>query len=194
MGINSSGFNNNTYPMIDGANNAYLYATGNDFVIGNGTTGKPLRFFAGGFAASNERLRIDGSGNVGVGTTAPTAVMDVAGTYKNGAKGTVQKNTISFEASTSGSTALGSATLVVVGLGYAPAETDFNFTIPVANQPTSTRATVTVSFDRDLPANVSISAARLTSTTNVKIRLANAGTAAQSLANGTKFYITITEF
>ncbi|MCG2614030.1 hypothetical protein LZZ85_07045 [Terrimonas sp. NA20] len=194
MGINSSGFNNNAYPMIDGANNAYLYATGNDFVIGNGTASKPLRFFTGGFAASNERLRIDGNGNVGVGTTTPTASMDVAGTYKNGAKGTVQKNTISFEAATSGNTSLGSATLVVVGLGYAPAETDFNFTIPAANQPTSTRATVTVSFDRDLPANISISAARLTSTTNVKIRLANAGTAGQTLANGTKFYITITEF
>jgi hypothetical protein len=194
MGINSSGFNNNAYPMIDGANNAYLYATGNDFVIGNGTASKPLRFFTGGFAASNERLRIDGSGNVGVGTTAPTAVMDVAGTYKNGAKGTVQKNTISFEAATGSATSLGSATLVVIGLGYAPAETDFNFTIPTANQPTSTRATVTVSFDRDLPANVSVSASRLTTTSNVKIRLANAGTAAQSLPSGTKFYITITEF
>ncbi|MET0466591.1 MAG: hypothetical protein ABW007_25760 [Chitinophagaceae bacterium] len=194
MGINSSGFANTAYPMIDSANTAYLYATGNDFVIGNGTTGKNLRLFTGGFAKTNERLRIDGNGNVGVGTTTPTAVMDVAGTYKNGAKGTVQKNTISFEAATASNTSLGSATLVVVGLGYAPAETDFNFTIPAANQPTSTRATVTVSFDRDLPANVSISAARLTSTTNVKIRLANAGTAAQTLASGTKFYITITEF
>ncbi|MBO9658053.1 MAG: hypothetical protein J7527_04445 [Chitinophagaceae bacterium] len=194
MGINSSGFSNNAYPMIDGANTAYLYATGNDFSIGNGTAGKPLRFFAGGFAASNERLRIDGGGNVGVGTTTPTAALDVAGTYKNGTKGTVQKNTISFEAATVSNTSLGSATLVVVGIAYAPAETDFNITIPAANQPTSTRATVTVSFDRDLPANVSVSAARLTSTTNVKVRLANAGTPLQSLPAGTKFYVTITEF
>jgi hypothetical protein len=45
MGINSSGFTNTTYPVVGGINTAYLYATGNDFVIGNATASKPLRFF-----------------------------------------------------------------------------------------------------------------------------------------------------
>jgi hypothetical protein len=69
MGINSSGYSNTG--ILGGANNAYLYATGSDLIIGNATTGEPLRFFTGGTATSNERMRIDGSGNVGIGTTSP---------------------------------------------------------------------------------------------------------------------------
>lgn len=82
MGINSSGFTNTSYPIIGGANNAYLYSTGNDFVIGNGTASKSLRFFTGGFANVNERMRIDGTGKVGIGTTTPSEVLDVAGNFE----------------------------------------------------------------------------------------------------------------
>jgi hypothetical protein len=61
MGINSSNYNNNTgltgYPLT-----AYLYATGNDFVIGNATPGKALIFFNGGFTNGIERMRLDGTG------------------------------------------------------------------------------------------------------------------------------------
>ena len=60
MGINSSGFSNTALPILNGANNAYLYATGNDFIIGNGTASKPVRFFTGGYDDANERMRIDG--------------------------------------------------------------------------------------------------------------------------------------
>ncbi|MDQ2751429.1 MAG: tail fiber domain-containing protein, partial [Bacteroidota bacterium] len=76
MGMNSSG-NSNT-GVIGGANNAYLYATGNDFAIGNGTSGKNLIFFTGG-TGNNERMRINSSGNVGIGNITPAQKLDVTG-------------------------------------------------------------------------------------------------------------------
>ena len=48
MGINSSGYSSTG--VLGGANNAYLYSTGNDFVIGNSSSGKDLMFFTGGSA------------------------------------------------------------------------------------------------------------------------------------------------
>jgi hypothetical protein len=82
MGINSGGYSNTSLPVLGGANTAYLYATGADFVIGNGTATRPLRFFTGGFTAANERLRIDGSGRVGIGNTSPAEVLDVTGNVR----------------------------------------------------------------------------------------------------------------
>lgn len=71
LGINSSGFSNTG--IVGGANNAYLYSTGNNFIIGNATASKALIFFTGGTATTDEAMRIDGSGHVGIGTTSPTA-------------------------------------------------------------------------------------------------------------------------
>jgi hypothetical protein len=82
MGINSGGYSNTTFPVLGGANTAYLYATGNDFVIGNGTSAKPIRLFTGGFSAANERMRIDGAGKVGIGTTTPTEALDITGNLR----------------------------------------------------------------------------------------------------------------
>lgn len=106
MGINSSGFSNTSYPIIGGSNNAYLYSTGNDFVIGNATSSKNLRFFTGGYATANERLRIDGSGNIGIGTTSPAALLHVR-TGTSGQSGLRLENLTSSSATTSGSGVLG---------------------------------------------------------------------------------------
>ncbi|HWK08243.1 MAG TPA: hypothetical protein VNS58_31670, partial [Puia sp.] len=78
MGINSSA--NSSTGVIGGANNAYLYGTGNDFSIGNSTSGKNLLFFTGGTASSNEAMRINGTGQVGIGTSAPATALHVVAT------------------------------------------------------------------------------------------------------------------
>src|SRR5450432_759078 len=78
MGINSS---TNTSGVMGAANDAYLYNVSNNFLIGTGVAGKSLVLMTGGTTqSSNERMRIDGSGNVGIGTNAPTSNLHVANT------------------------------------------------------------------------------------------------------------------
>lgn len=68
LGINSSTYSVSSF-TVTGANDAYLYSTGNDFAIGNGTSNKVLKFFTGGTLAANERMRINQNGNVAIGAT-----------------------------------------------------------------------------------------------------------------------------
>ena len=82
LGINSSAFSNATYPILNGANNAYLYSTGNDFIIGNGSASRYLSFFTGGYATTNERIRITGAGLTGIGNTNPTEMLQVEGNIR----------------------------------------------------------------------------------------------------------------
>ncbi len=79
LGINSGVYTNTANPISGGFNTAYLYTTGNDFVIGNGTAAANLIFFTGGYATTNEALRITGTGAIGIGTTTPADMLDVAG-------------------------------------------------------------------------------------------------------------------
>lgn len=67
LGINSSTYSSSG--ILGGANTGYLYTTGSDFVVGNATAAKNLMFFTGGTATTNERMRITGTGNVGIGTS-----------------------------------------------------------------------------------------------------------------------------
>ncbi|MEO6327405.1 MAG: tail fiber domain-containing protein [Ginsengibacter sp.] len=78
MGINSSG--NTSTGVLGGANTGYLYSTGSDFSIGNAVAGKSLMLFTGGTASANERMRIDGNGNVGIGTVSPSTKLHIYGT------------------------------------------------------------------------------------------------------------------
>lgn len=100
MGINSSGYSNTALPILDGVNTTYLYATGRNFFIGNGSSGRDLAFFTNGFATTDEKLRITSSGNVGIGTTTPADKLSVAGVVAPTADNsyTLGKNTLRWSA------------------------------------------------------------------------------------------------
>src|SRR6185503_13659035 len=168
LGINSSGYTGTG--VIGGASNGYLYSTGNDFSIGNGTTGKSLIFFTGGVGV-NERMRIDGSGNVGVATTSPAAKLDVSGTYKLGSAGTVLTNVTVTDNSNFTYT--------------SPTEVE---TVTVAGA--TVNASVIVNPRTALPSSVSLAWARVVSTNTVAIGFVNADTSSHPLGTIT-FDITV---
>ncbi len=77
MGINSS---TNTSGVMGAANDGYIYNIGQNLLLGTGTAAKSLVFMTGGTTQStNERMRIDGNGLVGIGTNSPTSTLQVAG-------------------------------------------------------------------------------------------------------------------
>ena len=94
LGMNSSGYS--TAGIMGGPDNAYLYSSANDFVIGNSISGHNLIFFTGGTATTNERMRMTSAGNVGINNSSPAAVLDVDGTVKVGTAGTVLNSIIRF--------------------------------------------------------------------------------------------------
>jgi hypothetical protein len=171
MGINSSG--NTSTGVLGGGSTAYLYATGNDFAIGNSTTAKSLLFFTGG---TNERMRIDGSGNVGVATTSPTAKLDVGGTYKLGGAGTVLTNMIktSFNINDNSTFTYGSPTQVE--------------TVTVTGA--TTRASLIINPRAALPSGISIAWSRVTGTNTVDIGFVNVDATARAIGNIT-FDVTV---
>jgi hypothetical protein len=77
MGINSSGYSSTG--ILGGSNNAYLYATGNDFVIGNSTNNQNLIFYTTTASTNSEQMRITGTGNIGIRTSTPNSTLEVAG-------------------------------------------------------------------------------------------------------------------
>ncbi len=80
MGINGGSY---TGGVMGAANDSYLYNQGQNFLIGTGTAAKSLVFMTGGTTQStNERMRIDGNGNVGIGTNAPGSSLDVKGALR----------------------------------------------------------------------------------------------------------------
>lgn len=164
LGMNSSGYSSTG--ITGGADNAYLYSAGNDFVIGNSTAAKNLIFFTGGTGSGNERMRISGSGNVGVGNTSPSALLDVNGTVKVGTAGTVLNSIIRFTNQS------------------ITDNTSFDYTTSRTETLTLTgvlkNATVIVTPRSDLPTGMGIGYAYASAANTVKISLTQTG-AAQTL-------------
>jgi hypothetical protein len=69
MGINGGG--NSATGVLGGANTAYLYATGDNFVIGNGSNDKSLNFFTTQSSTYTEKMRLTAGGFLGLGTASP---------------------------------------------------------------------------------------------------------------------------
>ena len=79
LGINSSG---NTNGEMGNADDAYLYSAGKNLVTGTATPGMAVIFLTGGTAeGTNERLRITGTGSVGVNNSAPNSTLFIRGSF-----------------------------------------------------------------------------------------------------------------
>lgn len=158
MGINSSSYSNSN--IVGGNNNAYLYSTGSDLIIGNATSNKDLIIFTGGTATTNEAIRVESSGEVGIAISTPQAKLDVGGNFKLGAAGTVMTNIIKTNISITDNT----------NIGYTSPLTK---TIAVSGaQP---NASVIVNPRTALPAGLGIAYSYVSSTDNITINFTNTG-------------------
>jgi hypothetical protein len=153
LGINGGGYNS-ANNILSGPDNGYLYSTGQDFVIGNSATSKNLILFTGGIATTNERMRITSAGKVGIGTTSPAALLDVAGTYKLGSSGTALNNMIKTSFSITDNNAFGLGTTKVI-----------NATVSGA----ATGATVILNPRSQLPAAVAVAYSYVSSANTITI-------------------------
>ncbi|MEK7355463.1 MAG: hypothetical protein AAB250_03395, partial [Bdellovibrionota bacterium] len=81
----STSYGNTAGGAVRAANGASLFWEGGGGPLNIASLSQPIRFMAGGDLAANEHMRIDISGNVGIGTTSPFSKFEVAGaiTMKN---------------------------------------------------------------------------------------------------------------
>jgi uncharacterized coiled-coil protein SlyX len=87
----SSGVNAATFAAF--ANRAALITDATEGLgigIAARQVGGDIRFYTGGVADTNERMIIDSTGRVGIGTSTPTAQLEVAGTFANTIAGDVE--------------------------------------------------------------------------------------------------------
>lgn len=121
FGINSSGFSDPAF-SIAGANEGYLYSQSSSLAIGVASTSAStaVKFFTGGTLAANERMRIDSTGNIGIGNTSPTEKLSVAGNILIGARADVtptwtkRSDTTAGTITSGGTSAIGTTTAMAV--------------------------------------------------------------------------------
>ncbi|MEI7512533.1 MAG: hypothetical protein WCK01_03680 [Candidatus Uhrbacteria bacterium] len=82
FGINGSNYSSPDY-TIGGPNDGYLYVNGGNLDIGTASA-TDIIFHTGGTLSENERMRITQDGWVGIGTSTPAAMLDVAGDTRIG--------------------------------------------------------------------------------------------------------------
>lgn len=142
-----------------------------------------------------DRLRISAAGNIGIGTSTPNTAtkLDVSGSIKLGASGTVQKNMISFEMVYAAAATVPAATMSQNS--FSPGQLDIFADIPaLANHTSTTRASVSVSFNQDLPAGLTLASARMNSISRIAVRFLNNATANRTLPAGLRMYVSVIEF
>ena len=66
------------------ANDGYLFTNGGNLAIGTGTAAMQIKFHTAGTTAANERMRIDATGRLGIGITAPntSSLVDITSTTR----------------------------------------------------------------------------------------------------------------
>jgi len=79
-GVASSNYADPVYTLF-APNDGYCFVTDGALNLGTGTTtaSSVIKFFTGGYAVANEKMRITQAGNVGIGSTTPSSKLDVAG-------------------------------------------------------------------------------------------------------------------
>jgi hypothetical protein len=87
IGINNSTFNFPTAYNIGGANDVSYVGSGQDMYIANANNTKSIIFSTGKSTTPyfNERMRMTNSGFLGIGTTSPSAKLDLTGIKSTGA-------------------------------------------------------------------------------------------------------------
>lgn len=126
--------------------------------------------------------------NIGIGTSTPNkgVKIDVAGSYKLGSSGSVQKNLISFETAPP----MGFENIPVNKVNYV----DIN--IPNGSQLPSTKATISVSVSpdsNDFNSNFAVVSSRLISASKARVYFMNISNAPASLYY-VNLYVTMNEF
>jgi hypothetical protein len=140
IGINGKNFSQPGVWTINGPSDGYLYAGNSNLSIGTPSVGTFINFFTGNSLASNERMRIDTNGNVGINNTAPTNTLSVNGTAYISGNLTVSNVFASFYGSGAGLTSLPAGNVIgtVANATYATYS--------------GQASTVTVADDSNMPA------------------------------------------